>query len=69
MRTARIISAMALLLFGSAVVTFSLIVEPSGEIHSSVLTFFAETCTTALVLFGLQAHKREDKINPQNNQN
>lgn len=54
MRKARIISAMALLLFGSAVVTFSLIVEPSGEIHSSVLTFFAETSTTALVLYGLK---------------
>lgn len=58
MRTARIVSAMALLLFGSAVVTFSLIVEPSGEIHNSVLTFFAETSTTALILFGLKQNEK-----------
>ena len=45
---------MALLLFGSAVVTFSLVVEPSGEIHSSVLAFFGEVVTTALILFGLR---------------
>ena len=55
MKKARIISAMALLLFGSAVVTFSLIVEPSGEIHSSVLAFFAESSGTALILLGLRS--------------
>ena len=53
MRTAKIISAMALLLFGSAVVTFSLVVDPSGAIDYSVNTFFAEASATALIIFGL----------------
>ena len=48
------ISAMALLLFGSAVVTFSLVVDPSGAIDYSVNTFFGEAAATALVIFGLR---------------
>lgn len=50
--------AIALITFGSLVVAFAVVVEPSGELHGSVLGFWGETLTGALLLLGI---KREDK--------
>ena len=35
--------AIALIAFGSVVVAFAVIVEPSGELHGSVLGFWGKT--------------------------
>ncbi len=56
--TSKEIMAIGLLIFGSLVVAFSAWVEPSGELHSSILTFFGETLTGVLILVGLKTPKK-----------
>jgi len=46
--------AIGLLIFGSLVVAYSAWVEPSGELHTSILTFFGETLTGVLLLVGIK---------------
>jgi len=50
--------AIGLLIFGSLIVTYSCIVEPSGELHTSILTFFGETLTGTLLLVGIRPPKK-----------
>jgi len=54
------IMAIGLLIFGSLVVAYSCIVEPSGQLHSSILTFFGEAITGTLVLVGLRPPKKNN---------
>jgi len=51
--------AIGLLIFGSLIVTYSCIMEPSGQLHTSILTFFGETITGALLLVGIKPPKTE----------
>ena len=44
--------AIVLIAFGGIVVAFAVVVEPSGELHGSVLAFWGETLGAALLLFG-----------------
>ena len=46
--------AIAMVAFGGIVVAFAVVVEPSGELHGSVLAFWGETLGTALLLFGIK---------------
>ena len=46
--------AIGLIVFGGLVVAFSVWVEPSGELHGSVLAFWGETLTATLLLFGIR---------------
>ena len=46
--------AIAMVAFGGIVVVFAVVVEPSGELHGSVLAFWGETLGTALLLFGIK---------------
>lgn len=47
--------AIALITFGSVVVAFAVVVEPSGELHGSVLGFWGETLGAALLLMGIKS--------------
>jgi len=49
--------AIGLLVFGSLVVAYSAWVEPSGELHTSILTFWGETLTAMLLLHGIKRQK------------
>jgi len=49
--------AIGLLVFGSLVVAYSAWVEPSGELHTSILTFWGETLTAMLLLHGIRRTK------------
>ncbi|MCQ2347322.1 MAG: hypothetical protein MJZ92_05285 [Paludibacteraceae bacterium] len=50
--------AIGLLCFGSLIVAFAVWVEPSGELHASVLTFYGETLTGILLLLGIPIPKK-----------
>jgi len=50
--------AIGLLIFGSLVVAYSAWVEPSGELHASILTFFGESLTGVLLLVGIRPPKK-----------
>jgi len=52
------IMAIGLLIFGSLIVAYSCIVEPSGELHASILTFWGETLTGVLLLVGVRPPKK-----------
>ena len=56
--TAKEILAIGLLSFGSVVVAFAVVVEPSGELHGSVLGFWGETLGAALLLMGIDYRSR-----------
>jgi len=47
--------AVGLIVFGSLVVAFAVVVEPSGELHGSVLGFWGETLGAALLLMGIKS--------------
>ena len=51
---ARFYLAMALLLFGSVIVAFACWTDPSGELHTSIITFYGETLTAMLLLLGVK---------------
>jgi len=50
--------AIGLLVFGSLVVAYSAWVEPSGQLHASILTFWGETLTGILLLVGVRPPKK-----------
>jgi len=50
--------AIGLLIFGSLVVAYSAWVEPSGQLHTSILTFFGEALTGTLLLVGIRPPKK-----------
>jgi len=50
--------AIGLLIFGSLIVAYSCIVEPSGQLHTSILTFFGEALTGTLLLVGIKPPKK-----------
>jgi len=52
------IMAIGLLVFGSLVVAYSAWVEPSGQLHASILTFFGEALTGMLLLVGIRPPKK-----------
>jgi len=52
------IMAIGLLVFGSLVVAYSAWVEPSGQLHASILTFWGETLTGILLLVGVRPPKK-----------
>ena len=56
--TTKEILAIVLISFGSVVVAFAVVVEPSGELHGSVLGFWGETLGAALLLMGIDYHHR-----------
>ena len=58
--TTKEILAIVLIAFGSVVVAFAVVVEPSGELHGSVLGFWGETLTAALLLMGIDYHHRNN---------
>ena len=58
--TTKEILAIVLLSFGSMVVAFAVVVEPSGELHGSVLGFWGETLGAALLLMGIDYHYRNN---------
>ena len=60
MNTKQIV-AIGLLLFGSVVEAFSVWVEPSGELHGSVLAFWGETLTGVLLLFGIKTKTKTSR--------
>jgi len=51
--------AIGLLIFGSLVVAYSAWVEPSGELHASILTFWGETLTAMLLLHGVKRNEKK----------
>ncbi len=51
--------AIVLIAFGGLVVAFAVVVEPSGELHGSVLAFWGETLGTALLLVGVKQTKHQ----------
>ncbi len=53
--------AIAMVAFGGIVVAFAVVVEPSGELHGSVLAFWGETLGTALLLFGIKSSRQQAK--------
>ncbi len=53
--------AVGLILFGGLVVAFAVVVEPSGELHGSVLAFWGETLGTALLLVGVRQTKHQTR--------
>jgi len=53
------IMAIGLLIFGSVIVAYSCIVEPSGQLHTSILTFFGEALTGTLLLVGIKPPKKQ----------
>ncbi|MCQ2312820.1 MAG: hypothetical protein MJZ84_05165 [Paludibacteraceae bacterium] len=55
--TTKEILAIVLLSFGSVVVAFAVVVEPSGELDGSVLGFWGETLGAALLLMGIDKFK------------
>ena len=55
------ILAIVLITFGGLVVAFAVVVEPSGELHGSVLGFWGETLGAALLLLGIHYRKRSHK--------
>jgi len=50
--------AIGLLIFGSLIVAYSCIVEPSGQLHTSILAFFGEALTGVLLLVGIRPPKK-----------
>ncbi|MCQ2340765.1 MAG: hypothetical protein MJZ79_08360 [Paludibacteraceae bacterium] len=53
--------AIVLIAFGGLVVAFAVVVEPSGELHGSVLAFWGETLGAALLLVGVKQTKHQTR--------
>lgn len=48
----------ALALFGMGIITYSLVVEPEGAIHASVVTTFGTILTFIGGIFGIDSHAK-----------
>ena len=63
------ILSLGLAMFGCLVVAFAVWTDPTGQIHTSVLTFYAETLSAILLMQGIDiVHLRTNLKNNQSNE-
>lgn len=65
--TIQLLTSVTAVVFGAILVAAGFIVEPTGEIHPSVLTAFGEILTFAGAVIGVDYHYKDKRDGRQTN--